>query len=235
MHEAQMHDRSCFITLTYDQVHLPANGGLNLKHWQDFAKRVRKQHGPFRFYHCGEYGETSNRAHYHALIFGLDFSEDRKPERQSETGHQLYTSKNLETLWGKGFCPIGNLTYESAAYVARYCMKKVTGKEAAQHYGDRKPPYTTMSRRPGIGKPWLDKFKTDVYPSDEVIVNGKKTRPPKFYDYVLEAENPDQLVKIKLDRIKQGRKHRSNNTPERLNIREHVHEEKLKQLKRSNN
>lgn len=230
-----MTSSSCFLTLTYDDEHLPEDRSLNLDHWQKFAKRVRHHHGPFRFLHCGEYGPKTLRPHYHALIFGLDFTSDRKLYKHTPDGHALYTSELLEETWGKGFAPIGELTFESAAYVARYCMKKVTGPDADAHYGGRKPEYTTMSRRPGIGHAWLGKFTGDVYPSDEVIVNGKSTRPPKFYDYLLEKEDEELLLELKAKRVQKARRHSKNNTPARLKTREHIQQLKAQKLIRPNN
>ncbi len=232
LHESKMHKHNCFLTLTYDAEHLPANNSLDVTHWQDFAKRLRRKMGPFRFFHCGEYGERSFRPHAHAAIFGLDFSEDRTLWKTTKSGDSLYTSPTLEKLWPQGFHSIGTLTFESAAYVARYIMKKATGQLAethydrpGQHYGEiiqLKPEYTTMSRRPGIGATWITKFMSDVYPSDEVIVNGKPARPPKFYDSQLEIVNPDLYRKIKSRRISDGKKHTENNTPDRLAVREAV-------------
>ncbi len=241
MHESTQHEANCFITLTYDNEHLPATGGLSVKHWQTFAKRLRHRIGPFRFYHCGEYGDQTGRPHYHALLFGHDFLEDRKPY-STRRGNQLYTSELLTQTWGQGLSVIGELTYQSAAYVARYCMKKVNGKQAAEHYQtvdtrtgevhQVKPEYTTMSRRPGIGKTWFDKFTSDVFPSDEVIVNGTPARPPRYYDTQFELSDPTGLALVKEGRARAGRKHRSNKTPERLQIRKTLQELRSKQFTR---
>ncbi len=238
MHEASQHADNSFVTLTYDSQNLPSTGGLVLKHWQTFAKRLRHKAGPFRFYHCGEYGDDTGRPHYHALLFGLDFRADRK-HHKTLRGNPLYTSETLTDTWGKGHCVIGELTYESAAYVARYCMKKVNGKKAEAHYQtvdtrtgevhQVKPEYTTMSRRPGIGKTWFDKYASDVFPSDEVIVNGKSARPPRYYDTQLDSA---ELDRIKVKRRAQARPHRDNNTPERLLIRQTIQELRSKQFQR---
>jgi len=209
----------------------PADGSIDVKHWQGFAKRLRYYQGPFRFLHCGEYGEVTRRPHYHALIFGLDFFEDRKFFKMSGK-YKLYRAECLDEIWGHGFVNIGELTQQSANYVARYTMKKLYGAEGDLFYGERldletgevdlyrAKPYSTMSRRPGIGKPWLDQFMSDVYPRDEVIADGRPTRPPKFYDAQLEASDPAALETIKLERRRNGNKHKSNNTPERLAVRE---------------
>ncbi len=243
MHEAQTHTRNCFITLTYDDAHLPADGGLILRDWQTFAKRLRKRCGSFRYYHCGEYGDRRGRPHYHALLFGLDFQSDQLLDSTSQHGDKLYTSEILSDTWGMGKTMIGAVTFQSAAYVARYCMKKITGKAAAEHYQtintetgevhQVKPEYTTMSRRPGIGKPWLNKFQRDVFPSDEVIVNAKSTRPPRYYDSQYELSDPASFALVKQGRRKAGQKHRSNNTHERLRTRETLQILRAKQLTRS--
>ncbi len=245
VHEAQMHESNSFITLTYDEANLPENRSLDVAHWQDFAKRVRHSLGPFRFFHCGEYGdnggEPGGRPHLHSAVFGLDFRDDRRLWK-TQRGNRLYVSDRLTGLWGKGFAVIGNLTWESAAYVARYVVKKQTGPPAKEFYEyvdeatgevhDRKPPYTTMSRRPGIGKPWLEKFNTDVYPSDQVVLNGREFRPPRYYDNELAKEDPELLEQLKESRVENAEKHAENNTPDRLAVRRKVQEARLALLKR---
>lgn len=237
-----MHEQNSFITLTYDQDHLPESRSLDVKHWQLFAKRLRKSHGKFRFYHCGEYGEVTSRPHYHAVIFGLDFSHDRKLLKLTKDGHPLYTSPSLDKAWGKGYCNIGEMTMESAAYVARYCMKKVTGK-IAEHYYERidpetgevfnlKPPYTTMSRKPGIGGTWFEKYEPDVYPRDEVIINAQKSRPPSYYDRQLDKSDPDLLQQIKKQREKDAELFTRDNTPKRLAVKESIIMKRINKLKR---
>lgn len=239
VHEAQMHDANSFVTLTYSPQELPADGSLVVKHWQDFAKRLRKRVGSFRFFHCGEYGEDNFRPHYHACMFGVDFASDRVLLRENR-GHRLYTSSVLAETWGKGFCTIGDLTYESAAYVARYIMKKATGDLASKRYGrvddvtgeywEVRPEYVTMSRRPGIGSTWFDSFMGDVYPEDEVVHNGRRFRPPRFYDSKLDD---DVLQGLKDKRLKAAAKSAKELTPERLRVREKVAEARLSRLVRN--
>jgi len=205
MHEASLYDSNCFLTLTYDDKNLPSDLSLNKSHFQDFMKRLRKRYGSgIRYYHCGEYGDIYGRPHYHALLFNHDF-EDKKffSERN---GNRVYTSDSLSNLWTAGFSVIGEVTFESAAYVARYVMKKVTGEKADDYYGGRLPEYTTMSRGSkklgtgGIGKGWFDKFKSDVYPIDRVIVRGHPSRPPRFYDTLLGREDRSTLERLKINR-----------------------------------
>jgi len=242
MHEAQLHDKNCFITLTYSDYHLPANGSLVKRDFQLFMKRLRKRFGTkIRFYHCGEYGEKHKRPHYHACLFGLDFED--KQLWSTRRGVRLYTSKTLLDLWeNKGHVTIGEVTFESAAYVARYIMKKVNGDRAEDHYtsidpttGEIKtltPEYTTMSRRPGIAREWFETYKSDVYPSDFLIHRNLKIKPPKYYDRLYEITEPTNYKHIKLNR-KIKAKQNTDNTPERLQTKERLKLKSLQQLKRS--
>lgn len=228
VHEAQMHEKNSFVTLTYSPKHLPKDGGLHVRHWQLFAKRLRKKVGSFRYFHCGEYGSENQRPHYHALIFGLDFSGDRSFHTE-RAGNRLYKSKLLEDTWGRGFCSVGDLTYESAAYVARYCLKKITGPEATAAYErvdpdtgecfQVKPEYVSMSLKPGIGSKWFDKFKSDVYPADEVVIEGRRFRPPRFYDDKLPEK---ELEVYQAQRMSRVGKRLDDLTPDRLEVREGV-------------
>jgi hypothetical protein len=102
-------------------------------HRRLFIKRYRKKFGQFRYYYCGEYGDKLGRPHYHLLIFGHEF-EDQELFKTNHGNDKLYTSPSLDKLWGKGYAVIGELTFQSAAYVARYIMKKITGSIAKQHY-----------------------------------------------------------------------------------------------------
>lgn len=238
VHEALMHDKNCFVTLTYQPSKLPADLSLDVSHWQKFAKRVRKELGPFRFFHCGEYGEQNLRPHYHAAIFGLDFREDGIFLR-GDGDKRLYVSPRLERLWSYGLCSVGNLDYESAAYVARYVAKKFTGPLAEAHYlrVDEKtgecwsvrPEYCTMSRRPGVGTTWFDRYMSDVYPADEVIHKGKKHLPPKFYDSKLPE---DELAFYKAKRRAAALRRSADLTPERLRVREEIAERKARMFGR---
>jgi len=189
---------NCFITLTYNDENLPYGSTLEKTHFQKFMKRLRKKHGAMRYFHCGEYGETTLRPHYHALLFGF---RPNDPELFSTEGEiKLYQSKSLENTWGLGHTTFGDLTFESAAYVARYVTKKITGKAAKDHYReidqetgeiyDRQPEYCTMSRRPGLGTKWLQQYGVDSYQKDEVILRRKSMRPPRAYDKIFEHTDP---------------------------------------------
>lgn len=183
VHESKCHTVNSFVTLTYDDDHLPEGGTLVKRDLQLFMKRLRKSFSDerIRFYACGEYGERTNRPHYHLLLFNCWFGDSRLREK-SRAGMDYYSSSRLEEIWGGGQCMIGEVSFESAAYVARYVMKKITGPMAEWHYGGREPEFTLMSRRPGIGLPWLEKYGPEVYRNDSCISRGKEVRPPRYYD-----------------------------------------------------
>ena len=195
MHESKMHDVSIFATLTYRDDRLPAGGSLNPRDFVLFMKRLRHVVPGVRFFQCGEYGERLSRPHHHALLFGC-FFDDRRVYKERD-GVPLYTSKTLDDLWGNGQCSFGAVTFESASYVARYTMKKVG---SVSDYGSRVREYCTMSRRPGIGAGFLDKYRSDVYPSDSVVVRGVESRPPKYYDMRLENVAPSVAFRVKAKR-----------------------------------
>ena len=231
-HEAWLHDQNCFITLTYHDRHLPDDGSLDHRHFQKFMKDLRNRIRPtkVRYFMCGEYGEKLQRPHFHALLFGYDFAD--KELWRNNKGNPMYTSDLLSLIWGRGFCTVGELNYGTAAYVAKYCTKKITGKAALQHYVNEdgvqlKPEYARMSTGSGtngaggIGKTWLDLFEhTDVWPADNVpvIKNGKfgVQRVPRYYDKKYGERYPAALEKVKEARIEKAEKHSDDNSPGRL-------------------
>jgi len=252
LHESSLYRDNVFLTLTYRDEELPAHHSLELRHWQLFMKRLKKRLSgrQVRFFHCGEYGETTHRPHYHAILFNIDF-DDKVLLKVTENGDRLYTSSFLDDTWSHGDCYIGSVTFESAAYCGRYVMKKLTGQRKSE-YGDREPEYCTQSRRPGIGKPWLSKWKSDVYPNDFCVINGKKVKTPKYYDSLVkdpdsyhweydENNVPVFVGSLKLTeselrtgkRIRNAKKHSDDNTSERLEVREHIQQTRLDRLSRS--
>lgn len=154
----------------------------------------------------------------------------------------VYTSQLLSSLWLQGFCTVGAVTFESAAYVARYVLKKMTGPAAADYYtvtdkdtGELHqllPEYVTMSLKPAIGKNWYEEFNRDVYPDDFVVIRGKKMKPPKYYDRLHDIEQPTAHALLQEARASFARQHSSNATPERLKVRETVQAAKMKFFKR---
>lgn len=239
-HEASLHERNCFITLTYDDDHLPLYGSLRKRDFQLFIKRLRKEIHPekLRFFHSGEYGDDSFRPHYHALLFGWDFPD--KYKYTVRNGYDVFRSNLLERLWDAGLSEIGCVTPESTAYVAKYVVKKLTGQEADARYvkldeetGELvsiEPEYGTMSRRPGIGAGWFEKYHDEVYREDSVVVRGKKVRPPKYYDMLLEMRDPEYIERLKAKRRAQIDEEEQ--SPHRLTSRERVAYARLKNSKR---
>lgn len=225
VHEASLHADNCFLTLTYNDASVPRSGSLDYQEFQRFMKRLRKHIQPrkVRFFMCGEYGDERDRPHYHACVFGFDFP-DKRYFKKSPSGEPLFRSDTLERLWPVGYALIGAVTFESAAYVARYIMKKVTGDDAEAHYHGRTPEFTHMSLKPGIGRGWFEKYEGDVYPHDYVVVRGRKMRPPRYYDQALKRKDEEQLDSVKFARVMSAREHVADQTPERLAVREVVAE-----------
>lgn len=227
-HESQLHDRNCFVTLTFAPDHLPADLSVRTRDLQLFMKRLRKRVGQVRFFGCGEYGDRGLRPHYHVLLFGYD-PPDRKPWRKTSSGHLIYRSAELEQVWAFGHVEVGDVTVQSAGYVARYITKKVTGPPAEEHYRrvnnetgevwQVQPEFICMSNRPGIGRGWYDQYSEDAFPSDFVVIDGQKRPVPRYYKKQLEEK---ALLKVNAKRKQRAFKHSDNNTPERLAVREEL-------------
>ena len=220
MHENKMHKQSCFLTLTYDNEHLPVVGTLVPRHLQLFHKRLHNrlldQRGNgIRYYGAGEYGDLNKRPHYHSLIFGFD-PPDKVFYSRNERDEPIYTSKLVNEIWcdvdGSSFgdCKVGAVTFDSAAYVARYCTKKVNGaKRAAGHYEvydadglihERVPEFAHMSRRPGIGATYYEKYGHEIRAHDNVIVNGSPAPSVRYYDLLGERIDAERMKKLKFAR-----------------------------------
>lgn len=219
MDEAQMWPVNSFITLTYDDEHLPIAFGclrcgrdipeksLHVCEWQLFMKKLRRHCSEeIRFFMCGEYGPKLGRPHYHALIFNWEFP-DRILQCISPSGEKVFRSELLRKIWGNGFVSVGEVTFGSAAYVARYAVKKVGDVTSSDHFvdprtGELKPPeFRLMSRRPGIGRSFYEKFKLDMFPSDFRIINGMRSTPARYYGSLYEVDNPAEFARIKKARI----------------------------------
>lgn len=237
MCEAKFYEKNSYLTLTYAEDPISLTRGTNsdftlfmkrLRQFVDryyydksekaYCKRERtlSEEGKIqkiRYFQCGEYGAEKDRPHHHCILF--NFNPDDKVFYRRSSGHPQYISPKLCEIWQKGLVFIGNVCMQTAAYVAGYIQKKVTGEKANAHYKRVDstgrtvriiPEYVTMSRRPGIGKKFFDKFKTDLYPKDYFTLgDGKKLSPPKYFDRNLERINP-----ILLEILKEQRKGKVN-------------------------
>lgn len=247
MHEAKLHAESCFITLTYDDEHLPPGGSLRPVDHSLFMKRLRRARPGqrIRYLHVGEYGDRSDRAHGHTLLFGFFPSDAKLIAGTMEKGMPEWTSKELDKLWGHGHVRVGVVNARTAEYCARYVLKKIGGDMAEAHYRrvdpvtgevfQRHPEYARMSRRPGLGAEWFAKYKGDVFPDDFCArIDGKQVPVPPYYDKLLEREDPDAFERIKAQRFAYAMepKHQANSTAARLAVREEVKRAALSQCKR---
>jgi len=216
-HEAQLYEQNCFVTLTYAPEHLPEFGSLNYDHPVTFMKDLRArvayqeqkwrlEHRPIRSFGCAEYGEKKSRPHYHLILFNYDFPD--KVFFKKHNGNDYFTSWILKELWPYGHSIVTRFTYETGAYVSRYVTKKITGPKAEKHYRGVDPrsgvegpilPERSVCRslRPGLGAYWLEKYMGDVYPRDEVVMQGRTMRPPKYYDLKYSVENVEDYIRLK--------------------------------------
>lgn len=240
LHEAKLYEANCFLTLTFDDGYLPSNYSIDVRDIQLFIKRLRKLLQPkaVRFFAVGEYGDLTLRPHYHALIFNHQFS-DLKLWSTSPTKHQHFTSKTLSKIWPYGIATTSHVTYKTAAYCARYNMKKIGGEAASKHYLRVHPlngsvnfvqrEFMVCSRRPGIGAAWYQQFKSDIFPSDFLIVDGKKHPVPRYY---FKKHEEEERIKLQRLRKQQSNSQREHFTKDRLAVREEVKQSQLNMLKR---
>jgi hypothetical protein len=242
LHEKKLWRDNWFVTLTYGNDWLPLGGSLVKRDLCLFMKRLRKARGAgVRFYACGEYGSLNQRPHYHVLLFNCDFP-DRVQVGENRRGDKYYCSRELSGLWDVGHSMLGEVTFDSAAYVARYIVKKITGDLAGAHYQsvdsdgvvyDRLPEFTVMSRRPGIGSGYYEKFGQEVRDHDNVVINGRPVRPPRFYDTRTELVDSERLAVLKLARRRAAMLLRKDNMVDRRRVREVIALKMLKQKERS--
>lgn len=260
VHHAQLFPHNSFITLTYDDEHLESPS-LEHRDFQLFMKKLRKRVGSsesalrrasppetrpqaesqISYYMAGEYGSTNRRPHFHACLFNHQFT-DKKYYKTTKTKSKLYTSAVLNSLWGKGFTSIGDVNIQSAAYIARYICSKITGPNAAQYYQhideetgeifDLKPEYNRMSLRYPIGKSWLQRYQSDVYPEGIVHTRSGKARSPRYYDKIFEQLDKGGYDELKRRRQEEAAEYRGDNTPQRLAAKERVQRAQLNQLLR---
>jgi hypothetical protein len=227
MHEKKLHSATAFLTLTYDDEHLPPGGTLVKRDFQLFMKRLRKSHpNPVRFYACGEYGETTLRPHYHVILFNCRFSDIRLHSKNSRD-ENLYTSPKCQSLWPQGHHLIGEVTFESAAYVARYCVKKINGVLAEQHYGQRQPEFSLMSRRPGIASNYYAKYGQELRDHDNAIVNSRPQALTRFYDTRSKTHCETAFEKTRRSRKARAVANLQDNTVDRRRVKEHIAERRL--------
>lgn len=250
IHELRYHQASSFVTLTYADKFMPQGRTLVKDDLQRFFKRLRKRlpHKKLQYIAAGEYGEQQDpndpdhlgRPHYHIILYGFDFP-DKEPFRVVGE-NQLYISEFLQELWPYGIHSIGQVTFESAAYVGRYCVKKIGGEAAIDHYtytdpetGEfftREPEYLTASKRPAIGKRWFEDFYKDCR-KGYVTHDGVRYPVPKYYLKLLEDISQVDFEKIKEDRRAHTDVSDFELTPNRLRTRESVKLHKAKSLKRN--
>lgn len=245
--ENKCHESSSFITLTYDDEHLPDGGSLVKDDIALFHKRLhnrllRSRGYGIRFYYSGEYGDTFKRPHYHSIIFGFDFP-DKKFYKRNERDEPIFVSEFLSDLWPAGRNGIGMVSFDSCMYVAGYVTKKLSTphdseseRRFAAEYGRLdadgrfylvEPVFSEMSRRPGIGSAWLAKFGSETYRDDKLVVNGALVRPPRYFDNLYLDVDPARMEQVKKVRRVRGIKFNKQFTSRRSYAMERITKAKL--------
>jgi len=234
VHEAELHENNCMVTLTYNDEHLPDDGSLRPQDVTLWLKRLRKSFPEIkiRYFLAGEYGSQLSRPHYHVLLFGIDFADEINYHKKDKRP----PISELKETWKLGHVHVTPLTIETASYVARYCLKKQTDEI---QYTNKESgvilhrEYTRMSRRDGIGAAWLAQNHADTYKDDTIIVGQKISRPPRYYDKrTLKIKGDDALSETKARRIEESYRRRENSTPDRLAVKEKIAKARLALQKR---
>lgn len=246
--EEQGSENSIFLTLTYDNEHLPEYASLERSAISYFMRKLRdkmryedKCNGlstenfrRVKYFGCGEYGDQLGRPHYHIILFGIR-PNDEQIHGRTKKGNPIYVSNWLSDIWEKGHVNYGDVTYDSCAYVARYVTKKITGSKAIDHYAvmsdihtgeifGKIPEYISMSTQNGIGKQWFEKYKDDLYNYDKATIQTRNgivdLKVPRYYDRLLEKEDPERLKEIKAKRVEYAKQFGNNETEKRRLERE---------------
>lgn len=243
-HEAQMMREagrgSSFLLCSIRDEDLPADMSLDPLLIKNFIRRVAYECGETRYILCGEYGDRRKRPHYHVGLFGEDFFHDRKPWKKTDSGFVVYRSELAERLWPYGFVHIGELVEKSAAYIARYTMKAARPNGASlTRYNEETgetwevhPQFLRMSRMPGIGASWFDKYWMDCS-TGYLIHEGRKVPIPAYYLDLLERRNPALAEKLRMERLASALLHVEENSTRRAMTREEVKRLRLATLGRS--
>ena len=215
IHETRVHKSSWFLTLTYSDERIPLHGTLNPPDLRAFFKAVRREYPPrtISYFACGEYGETTQRPHYHAVLFGADFL-DKYLHRDHPT-KPVWRAPSLESYWPHGHSEFSTVTPGSASYVAGYVRKKVSAKVNPDHYTrvddttgelvELHQEFSRMSNRPAIGKRWIEKHWRDVYPRDFFVLDGKEFKPPRYYDKWMDQHHPELMFEVRMERDQNAR------------------------------
>lgn len=224
-HEASLHDENCWLTLTYEDKHLPDNGSLRKSDLQGFLKRVRayetidavkerRSERRFKFFACGEYGGRFDRPHYHVMLFGFDFRDKVTTTKRNE--YQQFESESLDKRWGKGFAEIGTPSVDGYGYLAKYVTKRDRALEAELTAFGFEPEFLIMSRGGRMGKglayDWWKQYGDEVLEHDSCIMKGREVSVPAYYDALNEVSEPEKVKKVKAKR-RQGFDEDESRTP----------------------
>lgn len=210
--EASLYKSNYFLTLTYDNEHLPEKRygspihSLDKRDAQLFMKRLRKAlpDQKIRFFCAGEYGSNTMRPHMHLILFNCELN-DIKFLRENSLKQPYFVSETISKCWKKGFHILAQVNWVTCAYVARYVVKKQKGAGASVYEKyNFAPEFSTMSRKPGIGHDYFVNNMEELYAYGSINISSrdgaKRIRPCKYYDNLFDIEYPEVMKEIKEDR-----------------------------------
>lgn len=215
--ELPYHDNAWFLTLTYDNEHVPwsynqglgvnkktgeiiiENLTLNYEDMQKFWKRLRRwleyherNTGKLMYYQAGEYGSKTHRPHYHAIVYDLPIKPEELKIYKQKNGFRYYNVEWLTKLWGMGHVVVAPAEWKNMAYTARYTTKKIYGKDSKKYYEELGilPERCMMSKNPAIGMQYYEEHKDEIYAKDEIqLKNGRRAKPPRYFDKLFDLEH----------------------------------------------
>ena len=213
LHESSLHEENSWLTLTYDDEHMPSRWQLRKSDLSEFIKRLRSREAydatkagrrerRFKFFGCGEYGGKFDRPHYHLLLFGYHFRDSEFFTVQN--GFRVFKSELCDEVWSRGICDLGEVTFDGMAYLAKYVTKRDRKEEEALKSCGYEPEFLLMSRggrySRGIGYEWWKQYGEEALANDSVILKGREVAQPRYYDELNEVQEPEKVAKVKARR-----------------------------------
>lgn len=214
-----MHKQSACATFTYADEKLPAHGSLCKAQLSAAMKRLRyyvakRGGGRFSFDACGEYSPDVMRPHYHVALFGW-WPPDARYSHKSRAGGDEYRSAELERVWPFGRVTFQAWNFSAASYCAGHQAWKLTGDVERERLlvrdgsgvviGEREPEFHNTSRRPGIGRRFVERYGEQALTLDHTVIDGRKVPVPGYYARIgaeLFPEVTEAHVARRLERAK---------------------------------
>lgn len=218
--EKEVSSTSYFLTITYDEEHLPSDHMLKKNHLDKFIKDIRNyfknnyDYDNIRYYACGEYGSKTARPHYHMIVYNLPLTSLEyeilglgkgvkclfKTVGMSVDNEPLYQFDFLNNIWKKGFVVVGKVTSKSCGYVARYVNKKRM-KKLPNWLLEKQgivPEFNCMSRMPGIGEEYYHQNYLKILDNNlNFYIDGQLMSVGRYFEKFLDKFHPEEMERYK--------------------------------------